>query len=64
MEGTLGATRYGKENYENNITYHGSWYWQPLRHIGVRPHEIHIKKIKQNYTHCGVRPHEEEMIFF
>ena len=20
MEGTLGATRYGKENYENNIT--------------------------------------------
>ena len=28
----IGAKRlHGKENYENNITYHGSWYWQPLR---------------------------------
>ena len=30
IEKTWRKNRYGKENYENNITYHGSWYRQPI----------------------------------
>ena len=36
----LKQCKHNKERYENNITYHGSWYWQPLRNHIIMDYSI------------------------